>query len=256
LNQDGANAPATGYPGEEHVPPAFRARPLPPDLAQARQLLLGNGPDRAYLNYRLRELLGTLHAGELGPYVLALDPRVTYLPFKGDLFALAALGARITTLVNTGQQLSFVGPRWPVPYGNRLLFDWQLTVLDAATLRLAYFDPGSNAVVTPVLPYTTSGGLSSPVLLPGSTLAVRFTAGTGGSWQVEALARPAQRLPEVAANVERGLTDELELAVFGPPDVAEPFRTFRNCWRYHDQFPYRLGGYAIALAYRLGALGG
>lgn len=255
LNQPASGAPDASYPGEEYVPPSFQSRPLPPLLAQARQLLFGAGPDRAYLNYRLRELMGLAHASELEGHVLALDPRVTYLPFNDDLFKLAAAGAVVTTVIDTGQQLSFVGGRQAVPSGNQLRFSWRLTVLDAATYLLVY-DDGTGRLVSNVRPYATDSGLSGVVLLTGSNLAVRFTAGTGSTWQIDALARPAQRLPALIADVEQGLTDDMADAVFGPAGTGEPYKTFRNCWERHDQFPYRAGGLALALAYRTHDLGG
>src|ERR1700733_15786498 len=88
LNTPSAGLPAVGYPGFEFVDPAYAPRTLPTPLQDIYRLLFGDSPDQALLNWRLREYMGILHSSEVSEYVLALDPRITYLPFNDDLLDL------------------------------------------------------------------------------------------------------------------------------------------------------------------------
>ena len=85
LNRGRDGTPRTS-PGEEYVPPTFAPRALTTPLRTAFTTLYGGDPDRLMLNYRLRQLTALLHSTELEEYVLAKDPRVTYLPLDGAFF--------------------------------------------------------------------------------------------------------------------------------------------------------------------------
>src|SRR5581483_2043121 len=94
LNLSGNIKPPGTYPGEEYVPPGFVAQWMPPNLQQVWNVLFGYSPDRAMVNYRLRQYMPLVHAAELEQYVLALDQRVTYWPLYDDsLFQLSTFGA-------------------------------------------------------------------------------------------------------------------------------------------------------------------
>lgn len=66
---------------EEYADPTFQTIQLPKWMQPARQALFGDGRAREICNFRARQVFTLLHAGNLEKYVLALDPRITYLPF-------------------------------------------------------------------------------------------------------------------------------------------------------------------------------
>jgi hypothetical protein len=76
-----ANAPANTADGWEYVPADFTPRQLSSTISRIRRFVFGLQPTPTALNYRLRQVMQLLHATELETYVLAKDPRVTYLPF-------------------------------------------------------------------------------------------------------------------------------------------------------------------------------
>jgi hypothetical protein len=253
LNVNGSLSPSPAYPGEEYVPPTYVAKFLPGELAQGYELLFGLQPDRALMNYNLRALLDMLHASELESHVLALDPRITYMPPKTDLFDLVASGAVITQLAGT-QTLTFAGGNAVSQVGNNISFRWQVAVLDSSHVQVTQYSNTFTSAVTTILPYTVSNGLSCPIALPGSSLSVHFTAGTGSSWQIDAMARPALDIPALSYGLSTSLTADMADAIFGPVGSPEPYKTFRNLWEMHDQLPYRLGGLVLALGYQIDSL--
>jgi len=80
LNYPGGLGVST-VPYAEWIPPEYAPVPLPPDLATIHAVIFGHQPDEKALHYTARLLMPILHATELEALVLALDPRVTYLPF-------------------------------------------------------------------------------------------------------------------------------------------------------------------------------
>jgi hypothetical protein len=67
-------------PCEEYVPPLFIPACIPYPLNQLWNLLYGTSPTPAARCFRTQQLMTLLHGSELEPFVMALDPRVTYWP--------------------------------------------------------------------------------------------------------------------------------------------------------------------------------
>lgn len=243
LNLPGDSPPGPGYPGEEYVPPDYRPVTLPAAAAAARRLLLGGPADRAMLNYRLRELTTVLHGTELAEATLASDPRVTYWPPRTGPSGGWPAGLNVVRLSAGQASLTPVGPPDPQEQFGRLYSEWQVSVQADGGVAVGYFDPGAGLGKTQIF---SPGGV---VTLPGSSLQVRVQGPPGSSWDVRGLARPSRGLPGVLADLDSGLGDSALEALFGR-DPPEPYRTFRNLWFGHDQAAYRLGGLALAVAYR------
>ncbi len=79
LNEAGAKQPeAFG----EYIDPSYVPVRLPQHLDEFHKIIYGERPSREHKNYRARQLLGICHASPVEDMILALDPRVTYLPFR------------------------------------------------------------------------------------------------------------------------------------------------------------------------------
>jgi hypothetical protein len=205
-------------------------------------------------NLRLQELLTCVHAAGLGHYATALDPRLTYWPFHAGLLEKTLLGPTADKLAGAdGQSLTFASGSTVVEEVNRLYFRYTLDVIAADVVRITTYNDVLRTTQTTDVAYTLDGGLSSPVPLGGSSIVVRFTEGVGAAWLVEALARPARPLVQVALDVERGLGSD-EAAYLFPSVAPEPYATFSNLWRTHPELPFRLAGLALAWGYRTEAL--
>jgi hypothetical protein len=244
LNLSGADRPSPSYPGEEYVPPGFRPLPLPPEVVTPRRVIFGQMPDRAMMNYRLRELAAVVHGTELAEYVYALDPRVTYWPPRSGLTW--PEGFDVSATSGDGS-LTFVGGQLPVEQFGRLKSQWRVEVLGAGSVRVRYIDFASGSQQEQDFPY------DDPVPLPGSPLSVRVIGEEGDAWTVNGLAKPDNGMPEIVAVLESAMGPSGAARLFGQ-DPAEPMLTFRNLWRDHPETPYRLGGVAMALAYRADAI--
>jgi hypothetical protein len=66
--------------GKEFIPDTFVPMPASATAARVRDCLFAGLPPEAK-DARMQQVMQLLHTYELEPYVLAKDPRVTYLPF-------------------------------------------------------------------------------------------------------------------------------------------------------------------------------
>ena len=231
-------------PGEEYVPAEFIPRLQTPELQRAMSQLLGSSPDRLYLNYRLRQIMQLLHSTELEQYVYHLDHRVTYLPFAATDFIAGVFGQTVEGFSGAGELL--VHGEHVADEGVGLTtISWLLEVLDSSQVQVQRLTaPTSNNVVT----YTSDGGLSSYVSLPGSQLRCKFKTGgaVGTGWLVTSRARPEEDLSARFARLRQTLDDRLLTAVFNTP--MTPMATLRNCYQDNQLFPYQFSGLLLAFA--------
>lgn len=248
LNIDGSVVVPANYPGEEFVPPDFKALELPQGLRALRPLLFGYNSDRSLMNYRLRQYMTLLHGTRLEVYALGLDPRVTYWPITD------------TTLYNPTTYVPTVTKRggttadlYVLNYNNATSFDvlkntWQIAVVDGSHVSILQTEGGSTSVTST---YSVASGVSSIVTIPNSPLSFYFQSGLGSSWTVGSMFRPFWTLPQILDNVLASLTDESFNALFS---AEEPFLTFQNLWLQRQELPLRLGAILLALAYRTSEL--
>lgn len=250
LNADGSKAFPPDYPGEEFVDPDFRVLALPGPLKLVRSCLFSPTPDRAMVNYRLRQLLSLIHSCELEEFVTTPDPRVTYWPTHDtDVFDRAAFGTTIKRVVGDGDL--YVQGSADLVAVSQLLHRWQVSVRYDGTVSV---DRQTEPLGQNVYEYTLTGGLSQALPLAGTPQTFYFRGGPGDQWAVQTTARPLFGMPAVAEAAEQGMTDEVRSALFGGWGVEEPYKTFNNLWTYHRALPYKLGGLVLALAYRSNAL--
>ena len=87
LNISGSNNPGSSYLGEELVPADYAAITLPSYIENVRRSLFGADPDRAMLNYRIRQLLTLIAGTDLQEYITDLDSRITYTLGKDKTLA-------------------------------------------------------------------------------------------------------------------------------------------------------------------------
>lgn len=242
-----------GLPGEEYVPADFRARRLTTELAAARRILFGTTPDRLCLNYRLREYMTVLHSTELEEYVLALDPRITYDRQPTELLLPSPLNLVTRVSGPAGSRLYVAGDDVADIHAGRCRQEWRLEVLASDQLQIERL---TKPLTKTTAEMVTESGLTAAVPLPGSPLNVRLTEPTdqiGAIWTVETQVRPASGMDDVITRLRTGLGEPTTLALFGL-GPAEPFATFRNLWRDHEQSAYKLGGLLLALIYRTDAI--
>jgi len=251
MNVDGSSTPGD-MPGEEYIPPAYRAMPLPAALRRVRNVLYGDSPDRLMLNYRTREFLQVLHATELTQFITAFDTRITY-DFRPVPEALGT-GVVVSRLAgDESVRFNIYGDYDKIRSQNALYREWDVDVADGTEVSIHTRRPVN---VTELQEFTVSSGRSSLIRLPYSELNVRFNtedgAHVGSKWRVKAYGRPALSAAELAAACAK-LSEESIIALFGPATASvtrEPYGTFYRLWNKHPELPYSLGGLVLALAYR------
>lgn len=248
LNQDGDQTYPAGYPGEEYVPPAYRARTLSGPLGRIRRTLFGGRPDRAMLNLRLAQYLGVLAALEETRGFLTLeDVRITYRPgVRRDFFTAFLAGPTIVQTAGTTASLT-VGGYSEARAQERCRHVFTLTVVDSDEVTRTWIDdlgvPHSETVV-----YATTDGLGGPVSLPGTDLWALFQPTSGAAWSITTLLIPQDGLAQVAARAltAAGSGDAFEELFVG----GSPYDDFLALYQDHPSWPGRLAGLLLALAWR------
>lgn len=232
----------TGYgvdpsQGGEYTPPEYRAVPLTQGLSLVRGILFGATPDPVYLNYRLRQYMTVLHAGDYVDHVANYDSRWTYWPFSEA--APFAFGISISQKLGINETASpdppvVQGQAVPNDTAGRCEFQWPLTINRSALILTA--------------------GLSAPVQVPGSPLFVLVPGSIAAvtNWTITAIVPPAKGLAEIVKSLDT-MGERAAIELFGV-DTTEPQATYRNLWNDNDQLPERLTGVLLALAYRTEAL--
>ncbi len=252
--------------GEEYIPEKFRAVTLTPEIDAVRTILFGGAPDRLYRNYRTYQLMSLLHATEFVSHILALDPRITYFPdtrqrFFNTLFEpVAYQHAGVTVPV------SFLGDNIADDFAGISRNSWYLSfdVENIVTVQRTK-NPRTSVDFT----FSTANGLSSPITLHGSRLAIQV--GTGGAnigaegllgvkLVIDAVARPNSDIGTLAATLRQLDHLTINRIFYGEaapsPDgsLPEPFATFKQLWEHHPVVTYQLSGLLLAVIYRTEAL--
>jgi hypothetical protein len=135
--------------GEEFIDPLFVPRHLPPGMQSMHRILFGSVRDRLFMNYRMRQIMQIMHASPLEQDLLVQDSRITYLPFKPDLFnvvesgdfPLASVFSRLEATVNLSALEEIFPPTVPEPFVTWLRIyqeSQQATVFRFSALMLAF----------------------------------------------------------------------------------------------------------------------
>ena len=245
LNESRGSYPSA-FPGEEYVSADFVPRVLSTPLRKAHAIIFGADPDRYMLNFRLHQLMPVIHSSELAEFITAADDRITYLPFSRLDLVYAAFTTSVTPVGGAGT-LTPIGDLDPDESAGKLFHWWKVTVLDGTYVvvdRLT--DPtGSEAFI-----YTMTGGMSNLIPLIGSSQYFNFSGGVGDVWYVQGVARPVRNTSDILTTLVQTISEDDEEEIFGETPI-EPMITFRNLWRNHDFYAYRMGALLLALAYSI-----
>jgi hypothetical protein len=239
LLNDIAGRVAPTYPGEEYVPADFMRRDLTTDAAEAIRRLFGSAPDRAYINYRLRQYLVTAHASQIGDHLTFEDPRVTYWPALDPMQRWASFGtAGVVTRSGSESGLMVFGTPEPNDADGRCLVEWNITYDDSG-LTISHTSPFFEEFLTP----SFTGGLSEIVALPGSALTIRLRQNLFGQWTLTELARPGGDVSSKFLQMQELPGHIIELMF--PQKADEPIASQRRAWFDSPFMPDRLAAYLL-----------
>jgi hypothetical protein len=253
LNKNGNERPAPDFFGEELVPEAYRAVPLPGYLIAMHQAIFGTDPDDEGRNFRLWQFMHLIHSTEFRQYVTALDTRITYLNSKSLVTHPFGTTSSPSNAPAEGSEVQPIGtPHLPATQG-RLRQPWIVRADTTVTVSAEDFF-SKKSQTTEV---TVDGGLSSGFALPGQ---VEFEGTikqedpvtllpSGAEWLLELLHKPGPDwdVPNIIGLVN-GLGDTTMSALFGAGE--EPYATFRQLWERELRYPYQISGLLLAVIYR------
>jgi hypothetical protein len=237
--------------GEEYIPPNYTPTVLPTYLQTLRRILFGAAPDRYFLNFRAHELLAHLHTTELGEYVYALDPRVTYWPEQTLPFY--DTEKRVTVAQSAGPAApapTFQGDLFADNARGRSVREFTLNVTVENTAWTAYLTSPDTPTANHNTPMTFTNGLSNLLPIGTTGLAVKVPQPNGAiTWQIYTRVKPTTALTAVLPLLELA-GEPIYIDLFGVGMVAEPYSTFKQLWFDHPNPVYRLGGLTLAIIYR------
>lgn len=249
LNLSGIIKPDSTYFGEEYVPSGYVKLDYNPRLLLLRSLLFGRNPDRAKINYRLRELLNLVHSiPEFEAYLLNLDSRITYWPSKdASLFQTASYGAFIE--VTSGPDdwiLSITGDLQNLTSNSNLLDTHQIEILTSSTLKISHLiNPQSNITAN----YILTDGVSNNIFIPYSKLGFTFSPNTTGFpiWQIQTVSRPNDTLIDVYLDIQNH--ERTGLTLFG---VGDSYTYLQEVWNTTViPWPHRFAAVIVSFIYQL-----
>jgi len=245
MNLNGSTGIFSDTPGDELVPADYRHLNLPTYLDTIRTRFFGAMPDRAMLNYRVAQLLTLLEATELQSHILALDSRITYGSYPTQLALDETFEPKLHQYGGTSNdRLTITGNPISPDSSGRASYDYRIE-LDGTNINIERLTlPVQSKTELIVL----TAGLSQVVALPLSGYKVRVSSAGPAAWTFRGYLRPANSLSSIAESVQ-SIGEPYLLELFGVSD-KEPYLTFRNCWKKHSEFAYRLGGLVLAMIYR------
>lgn len=229
LNISGDNWPGLEYPGEELVDPLFRQKNLTNHVSTVHRLIFGESPDRAYINYRLRQITTMWHDGLLHETATEKDSRITYWPLK---FASNMSGYGSIKVEGVNQESSPDYTILGIPTADDRLGRSQF-ILDIQV-------NGSVCQVTDERTdkqYTVSLSGSHFNLLND----IKVSVGNG-NYRVTAFLEPRKDMGQVLADCEAVIGSDIELRLFSEKD------SLKQLWRRSDFLADKMGALSLALA--------
>lgn len=239
LNLQGSNSPGPNYPGEEFIPDSFRPVELPDYVNKIRNCLFGLTPDRAFMNYRVRQILGAIRIAGEESFVEQFDPRTTYL-LSGD-----PLGGRDSIAVVQGSlaKLNLLGTLKGDDRRGSMHGHWSVSYLGGEVMIHFASTPMFEITVTP-----TGSPFTEPFDLGAFGLKASIEPISPSQWDIEVFVRPAWGVPELVFSLDQ-LDQRYLDSLFAGHD-KEPFKYLRSLWLSYDSAK-RLAAVAIALGLRI-----
>jgi len=245
MNLNGSTSIFAGTPGDELIPAAYRQLNLPTYLDTIRARFFGSMPDRAMLNYRVAQLLTLIEATELQSHILALDSRVTYSSHPEQLGLIETFKPKLNQYDGTeSDRLTVIGKAMSPDSSGLSGYDYRIE-LDGTNINIERL---TSPVQSKTELITLTDGLSQVVTLPLSDYQVRVDSVGPAAWTLRGYLRPTNSLSSIAESLQ-SIGEPYLLELFGVSN-EEPYLTFRNCWKKHPEFAYRLGGLVLAMIYR------
>lgn len=177
LNQPGKNY-TPGFLGEEYTPANYVPVSVPSYVVFPRKILFGTDPDKVFLNFRARELMGLIHATELAEFVYSFDPRVTYWPEDRNEFFSAPTALAINkTAGYTRAKIYTQGQPTADNNRGRVFNDYVVQLLeDSGNISAAINSVSSfDAATQPLTFAAENSNLSNKVQVPNSGLSLQFS---------------------------------------------------------------------------------
>lgn len=229
LNISGDNWPGLTYPGEELVDPLFAERKLPSYIRSVRSIIFGENPDRAYLNYRLKQITTLWHDSILNSYLSETDSRITYWPLKFSA-DMSMFGTMKVDYINSNSvpDYSYFSTPHADDKSGRAEFIYELAITGDTCVVL---DERSKQTRT--------------IVKSGSFFDLGYNAKLSigsGNFRAVVFGKPQKDLGQILLDCDLILNSDIELLLFNNES------SLKELWRTSEFLPERLGAISLALA--------
>ena len=242
LNRDGSKRPGYGYYLEEYIDPTFKPVKLSTGLDEFHRMIIEEGSDNAYANFRVHQCMKVLHSTEFVAYVKDLDPRITYdKPVNVSRTDISIVGNSLTQTVPA----DINGSLTLTSDVSRLYNSWLIAATDTNTLTFMHAQTGFTFVtVLSVIDWISQ----TVTLKPQPNLSVVFknSVPAGAEWVVNTFLEPPDDLVDLTSK----LTNLSGTALVDLFPNREPYKTFHSLYLYADVLQYKLSGALLAFIYR------
>jgi hypothetical protein len=267
LNDNGSNSAGANYPLEEYVPPDYQSVKLPFELKKVWQVLFGLEPDRAYMNWRLHQLVRVGEVSNMFEDWFKFDKRATTFGLS-DKTVDSAYGKLILTNVSTKASsvysqkkdvLELASGNSAEEVGAFLAGSLIADDTKGVCYGLYTLETNNTAITATSLvdgqteTYTQSGssvnGYRPPVRYI-TNLAANFylSSANTGKWYVEYVGRPSVDLGTVLANLKNVADNDINVLFSGS---APELKKFKDYWYKSYDLVDQITAVVLGLAYKI-----
>lgn len=233
LNESGSVEQDMTYPGEEYVDPSFTKKKITSKLETVRRLLFGQSPDRAFINYRLKQITTMWHDSILKDEVISEDSRITYWP----------LDTSINSNINMFGTITIEGME---PVTKIKLYPSIPPVSSGAGRALWLLSATVQSGVCSVIDEKTKEEKSIPakgVFFDfGNNIVINLP---DGNYRITAIGVPHEDIGQTLVDCDLIKDTDIEFELFLDND------SLKEIWRRSDDISERLGALALTLAKKM-----
>lgn len=225
------------------IPDDYKAVELPQYLRNIRRCIFGQSPDGLALAVRTTEMLRFIWSTPVKQLTYALDSRPSWNPVVPEGWLLAPSDVTVTSGNTAPSTVTFSQPTNDPSDSGIWVTHYSIEPLGGTSVRVRRTFPAriDNTYEEPTETY-----IDLPFLEEGFT--ARLTDfQSAPTFNIRVIRRGMRNWSEIVNNVDKLVGDLTQLFA---DRRDEPYATFQNLWKMHENLPHRVAGLALAIAYR------
>ena len=267
LNDKGSNSAGANYPLEEYVPPDYQTVKLPFELKRVWQVLFGLAPDRAYLNWRLHQLVRVGEVSNMFEDWFKFDKRATTFGLN-DKTVDSAYGKLILTQISTKASATYSQKKDVLELSSNtssedvgaflsgvlkaddtkgVCYGLHTLKTNGTTITATDLITGKSTAYSQV--GSSVNGYRPPVkYINNLDVSFSLSSATSDEWYVEYVGRPALDLGTVLANLKNMADGDINVLFTGS---TPELKKFKDYWYKSYDLVDQITAVVLGLAYKI-----